>query len=492
MYWNFPEMIKLFSGEDKSNMLSEGNFGVERESQRVTSSGNLALTPHPSVFGDKFENPRITTDFSESQIEMITPPLKSASEVYSVLKDIDAEVRDGITKGELLWPLSMPPKLPNEEDIPVAQFPDTKEGREKQIYRNGLALRYGKKMQMISGIHYNFSFDDKLIEFLYGEFKIEKSKREFIDEIYFSLTRNFLRYHWLLIYLFGASPMCDETYHSVICSELEKIEKRCPCCAGVIKEFNKFATSLRVSRFGYSDTDEKKYNVYFNSLKEYENKLKEMMRAKSEKYSKLGVYKDGVQIQLNGNLLQTESEFYAPIRFKRNIKKGETQLTALVNRGVEYIEIRILDINPFEEVGIGIVEMNFLQVFNVFCLFEEGKFIDEEEMEKINTNHQLVALLGRSKDLMLYKYDGSKTPLKDFSEDIFEKLRMVAKVMDKNSVEKIYSESVEIQYKKLYNIELLPSERIYREIKDKERSYIEFGIERANIQRGEKNERKLF
>ncbi|AAK79506.1 glutamate--cysteine ligase [Clostridium acetobutylicum] len=479
MHWSFPEMIRLFSDEYRSSMLSEGNFGVERESQRVNYSGDLALTPHPSVFGDKFENPRITTDFSESQIEMITPPLKSAEEVYKALNDINNEVKNAL-KGELLWPLSMPPRLPKEEDIPVAQFPDTEDGRQKQIYRNGLALRYGKKMQMISGIHYNFSFSDKMIDFIYRQLRIEKTKRQFIDEMYFSLTRNFLRYHWILIYLFGASPICDSTYNSVIFKELEKIEKCCPHCAGKIKNFNRYATSLRVSRFGYSDTDEKKYTVYFNSLREYETKIKKMMETESNKYSKLGIYKDGVQIQLNGNLLQSESEFYAPIRFKRNIKKGETQLTALVNRGVEYIEIRILDVNPFDKVGISVEQMNFLQVFNVFCLFEESKSIDEEQMERINTNHQLAALLGRNEDLMLYKYnDDSRIPLKNFGDEIFEKLRIVAKLMDKDNVEKKYSESVESEYKKLHNIELLPSERICREMDNDNRSYIQFGMEYA-------------
>ena len=166
MNWDFLEISKSFIKDNKGNLLIDGNFGIEKESQRVTSSGDLALTEHPSTFGDKTENPRITVDFSESQIEMITPTFKSVDEVYNELNIINSEVESSIGD-ELLWPLSMPPKLPAEDQIPIANFSDSEHGKQMEIYRKGLALRYGKKMQMISGIHYNFSFGDELIEYLH-------------------------------------------------------------------------------------------------------------------------------------------------------------------------------------------------------------------------------------------------------------------------------------------------------------------------------------
>lgn len=478
MYWDFSEMLKLFSYADKSRLLAEGKFGIEKESQRITSSGDLALTPHPSVFGDKIENSRITTDFSESQIEMITPPFTSVEEAYNSLEQIRMEVDNSI-KNELLWPFSMPPRLPEEESIPIARFSGTKEGRDKETYRNGLALRYGKKMQMISGIHYNFSFREEMIDYLYERFGNGNVKRTFIDSMYFALTRNFLRYRWMIIYLFGASPFYDSTYNSVICKELKIIQKCCPDCCDIVEDINQYATSLRVSRFGYSNTLHRKYAVYFDSLEEYTWKLQKMMATKHLKYKKLGLHRNGVQTQLNNNVLQKESEFYSSIRPKQIVKKGETQLEAMAKRGVGYIEVRILDLNPFEKLGISVEQLYFLQVFMLFCLFEQSDFITAGELDKINTNHHLVALYGRKENLMLHKYGKGVIELKDLGGQIFEKLRCIAELMDKGSRADKYQQSVEKEYQKLMDKSLLLSERMQREMKENNESFLEFGTRQA-------------
>ena len=220
MNWEMSDVLLLFKSKEKSGLLTKGLFGIEREAQRILASGDLALTPHPAVLGNKATHPRITTDFSESQIEMITSPRKSAEEAFAELYDTHREVEDGIGQ-ELLWPISMPPRLPDEEQIPIAYFCEDESGKRANIYRNGLALRYGKKMQMISGIHYNYSFEPELIDVLYEAFGEGRSRRDFTDDLYFSVARNFLRYRWLLIYLFGASPFCDPTYYSVVKSEIK-------------------------------------------------------------------------------------------------------------------------------------------------------------------------------------------------------------------------------------------------------------------------------
>jgi glutamate--cysteine ligase len=475
MYFDLAEMTKLFTNNDKNMLLAEGNFGIELEAQRVTASGDLALTPHPPVFGDKADNPCITTDFSESQIEMITPQSKSVEEVYASLKSIRREVEKDIMD-EMLWPLSMPPRLPDEEHIPIARFSDSKEGRDQEVYRNGLALRYGKKMQMISGIHYNFSFSERLIDYLYEQFGNDDGKREFIDSMYFALTRNFLRYRWLLVYLFGASPLCDPTYYPVVCEELKVIQKCCLDYCNVIEYFNQYAVSLRVSRFGYSNTLQLRDNVYFNSLEEYTLKLRKMLATANPKYLKLGLYSNGTQIQLNGNVLQRESEFYSSIRMKQNTDKGQTQLDALTKRGVKYIEVRILDINPFEKQGISLEQMYFLQVFMLCCLFEQSEEITADELEKINTNHHLAALYGRKRGLMLRSYDQGELSLIDFGERIFKKLDHIAELMDKGTEDCKYQRSVHAEYQKLADISLLPSERIHREMQENNESFLEFGI----------------
>jgi glutamate--cysteine ligase len=474
MNWDFFEISRSFLENNMGNLLIEGKFGVEKESQRVTSEGDLALTDHPQVFGDKTENPRITADFSESQIEMITPTFGSVEEVYDELNNINSEVENGIGD-ELLWPLSMPPKLPKEDRIPIASFSNSNAGKHMEIYRKGLALRYGKKMQMISGIHYNFSFGTEMIEYLYHKFGNDMDKRLFIDEIHFALTRNFLRYRWLLIYLFGASPYCHSSYHSVINKEIGIIRRCCHDCDDIIENFNQYATSLRVSRFGYSNTLKHDYNIYFNSLKEYSTKIRTMLATENDKYSNLGIYSNGDQIQLNGNILQKESEFYSSIRLKQNVSKGETQLDALEKRGVKHVEVRILDLNPFERLGLSVEQMNFLQIFMLYCLFEKSEHITDEEYEKINSNHHHVALYGRKEDLTLQKYDNGPTGLKVWGEEIFERLIDIAELVQHDTGDDKYLKSVSKEHKKLFDVSLLPSERIHREMKENNENFLEFG-----------------
>ena len=478
MSWDFSEILESFLKDDKGKLLVEGNFGLEKECQRVLSTGDLALTPHPQVFGDKTKNPHITNDFSESQVEMITKPFNSVEEAYESLNRINLEVEKGIDN-ELLWPLSMPPKLPAEEIIPIACFPGSENGKNMETYRKGLALRYGKKMQMISGIHYNFSFSKGLVNYLYKKWGNKGDKRLFIDEIHFGLARNFLRYSWILIYLFGASPFCHSTYYPVIKKELSIIQSCCPNYEDIIENCIQCATSLRVSRFGYSNSRLKNEEMYFNSLEEYSAKLRRMLSTRDENFSKLGIYRNGSQIQLNGNILQKESEFYSSIRLKQALNKGETPLEALEKRGVEYVEVRILDLNPFEKLGLSIEQMNFLHVFMHFCLFEESPLITRDEHAQINLNHHLVSLIGRKKGLKLKKYGGSETSLELWGEEIFEKLKNIADLMDSGTGDNKYRACVEEEHRKLFDISLLPSERIKMEMEGNDENFLEFGMRYA-------------
>lgn len=471
MSWDFSEISNSFLKDDKGRLLKEGLLGLEKENQRVLPTGDLALTPHPPVFGDKTGNPRITNDFSESQIEIITTPFSSVEGAYEALNEINQEVERGIGD-EILWPLSMPPKLPEEEKIPIASFPGEKE---MEIYRRGLALRYGKKMQMISGIHYNFSFSDEMLDYLHEKFGDKKDKRLFIDEIHFGLARNFLRYSWILIYLFGASPFCHPTYYSVIEEELMMVQRCVPSREDVIENCLQCATSLRVSRFGYSNVSLHE-SIFFNSLKEYSTKMRRMLSTKDEEYSKLGIYKDGSQIQLNGNILQKESELYSLIRLKHPPVSGETPLDTLERRGVKYVEVRILDLDPFEKLGLSIEQMHFLHIFLLFCLFEKSPPITKDEHALINLNHHLVSLIGRKKDLRLKKYDGSDISLKAWGEELFERFISIADLMYGCTGDNKYRASVEKEHQKLHDISLIPSERINLEMAENNENFLEFGL----------------
>lgn len=478
MQWKFSQITELFINNKKEKLLTEGSFGLEREAQRVTDSGDLSLTPHPAVFGDKWANPRITTDFSESQIEMVTPVFNSVEEVYEALKEIQEEVEAGIGD-EFLWPLSMPPRLPEEDLIPIARFPKTEECQVKEIYRKGLALRYGKRMQMISGIHFNFSYSENMIDFLYSHWNEGMDKRAFKDRLYFSVARNFLRYRWLLIYLFGASPSCDYTYYPVIYRLLEEREKGSFHRDLAIENLEQYATSLRVSKFGYTDNLQNNHRVYFNSIEEYQQELSRILAMESPEYLKLGLYRNGEQVQLNGKILQSESEFYSSVRLKQNVEKGETQLEALTKRGVKYLEVRVLDSDPFEKIGMSLEQLRFLQVFMLYCLFENSRPISKDEYEQMALNHQLTAIFGRKDNLMLQNYEGQMISLRDFAEDILKKCRYIAELMDQASEGSKYKESVEKQWQKLMDKSLLPSERIYKETKNRGDSFIKFGLRQA-------------
>ncbi|MFP4698306.1 MAG: glutamate--cysteine ligase [Eubacteriales bacterium] len=479
MNCRFLKFLDLFSDLEESKLLLEGKWGLEKESIRITKKGDIALTRHPSDFGDKLNNPFVTTDFSESQLELVTPPFNSVEKTYNHLKKTQTKVEKVIGE-ELLWPLSMPPRLPEEDKIPIAKFNDSKEGKINELYRKGLAFRYGKKMQMISGLHYNFSLSDNMINFLYEKINDGKEKKNFINEVYFSIIKNYMRYQWLLIYLFGASPVAHSSYDSVINSQFNKIVKYCPKCCNVVEKYKYYATSLRVSRFGYYNEINNEYKILFNSLDEYIFKIRKLLSIKSKKYMKLG-RSYNKPVQLNDNILQKESEYYSSIRPKQIAKNNETQLDALEKRGVKYLEARIFDLNPFEKVGISIEQLYFIQVFMLFCLFEDSEQITKSEMSIINNNHNLVSLCGRKPNVSIYKYDNQKYLLSDWSKEVFEKLRLIASIMDQNNLSQKYKKSVEKEFEKILNPKLLPSSIIFNKIEDNNESYLDFGIKRCKL-----------
>lgn len=473
MNWGFQEMYTLFSSADNSSLLLQGTWGVEREALRVTSSGSLAKTPHPEAYGGKLENPRITTDFSESQVELITPPMDSLDSAYGELESVHQEAKKGLDN-EFLWPLSMPGQLPDENEIPIARYTGGRKAAENEIYRKGLALRYGKKMQMISGIHYNYSFSPRLIDLLYARYGAGREYKHFVNDLYFSLARNFLRYRWLLLYLFGASPFIDPAYEQEMLGRLKATGN------SISDEDIKagFATSLRMSKFGYFNSLQNNYTVSHNSLEEYAEDLKGILSTTHDEYTRIGLYKNGEKVQLNDHILQKDSEFYSSIRFKQAVKENETMLEALENRGVAYIEMRVLDLDPFDPRGISRETMNFVHAFMLYCLFQDSPAIGPAEQKEINNNHHLVALSGRKMGLSLYR-KGKKSDLAEWAGELVKKISRVADLLESSAGESGFSASVEAQKRKLAGEAELPSERIQREVETFDSDYSAFGIRKA-------------
>ncbi|WP_017473854.1 glutamate--cysteine ligase [Amphibacillus jilinensis] len=475
----FTKVLSLFDHPDRKKLLLDGLWGIERETQRITADGHIALTDHPAIFGNKRMNNQITVDFAENQLEFVTRPHPSIDLLYAELKEISLIADQGIGD-QRMWPMSMPPRLPREQAIPIAKFDHSSEGQAKEVYRKGLALRYGKKLQMISGIHYNYSLGNHLLQLLHQHFHQEEDMTAFKNKVYMKISRNFIKYRWLLIYLFGASPVADQSYDSVIEKELQKVSEGCEDLRQEKQLFKKCATSLRASRFGYSTEIQEQYQVSYNSLAAYIQDIKKLLSTESEQYRQYGVERDGERVQLNTSIIQNENEFYAPVRFKSKVKDNQSQIEALEQRGIDYIEIRLLDINPFSKWGVCKTQIDFVHLFVLFCLFEDSNPTSNQALMRASKNHQLVALLGRLPYLRLLKSEDQQIELKEWGEAIFAKLYQIAELIDHANRSDRFRCVVAKERDKLHNRLLLPAEKIVNEMKQRQESYIDFGLRLAN------------
>jgi glutamate--cysteine ligase len=373
--------------------------GVEKESLRVQSDGRLALTPHPRELGSALTHPHITTDFSESQLELITSPQPDPAALLEELTHVHQYVYRHIGN-EILWCASMPCNLPADDQIPLGRYGTSNVGRAKTVYRNGLAYRYGRRMQTISGIHYNFSLPGVT------------------NEQYFALIRNFRRRSWLLLYLFGASPAVCASFVEGRKHELQDL------APGSL--YAPHATSLRMGRLGYQSDAQASLRVSYNSLANYTASLYDALTQPYGPYEEIGVLKNNEYRQLATSLLQIENEFYGTIRPKRRIRRGERPLHALRERGVEYVEVRLMDLDPFESVGIAAPTMRFLDAFLLSCLQDASPPDTPAEIAAIRGNQQLVATRGREPGLLL----DSKVSLKDWGKELVTKCHPIAEALD--------------------------------------------------------------
>lgn len=365
--------------------IKKGNFGIEKESVRVKKDGRLADTPHPEIFGDKAKHPFITVDFSESQMELITPAEKSVKEAYDFLRNIHEVVSMNL-KDEYLWSQSVPPILPDDKDIPIAKFP---QNRELEIYREKLGEKYGRKKQLLSGIHFNFSFDDEFLEELYTLLKPSEDFKEFKNEIYLKISRNYFKYGWIIIYLLGASPVVHETY-------LQK-------CLDKMKKYNgetyyfEDIVSFRNSSCGYRNKDE--FFVDYKNVESYIESLNNL---------------------INQNIISSPKEYYSPIRLKT--KNTKEILNELKNSGVEYLEFRSIDLNPFSKIGIEELDLEFLHLFILFLYLKDDEEFTEKDYFRYLKNQELLANNGNSKDFKLICCEDTEVSPRDYSLILIEEI----------------------------------------------------------------------
>lgn len=382
--------------------------GIEKEGLRVLPSGSLALTPHPLALGATLTHPHITTDYSESQIELITGAHQGVQDCLDelthihqfVLRTLQAESQ------EMLWVSSMPCGLPTDETIPLARFGSSNVGRAKSVYRMGLGHRYGRRMQTISGLHYNWSLPGVS------------------SEDYFALIRNFRRHAFVLLYLFGASPAVCPCF-------VEGREHRLqPLGESGQSLYLPYATSLRMGRLGYQSDAQASLAVNYNGLEGYANSLHAALTQPYPAYEAVGIRNPGGDYnQLGTSLLQIENEFYGTIRPKRTVRSGERPLHALRERGVEYVEVRLMDLDPFEPVGIAAQTMRFLDIFLLHCLLTDSPPDTPDEIEQLKRNQHRAAEQGRAPGLQLERM-GQPVALSDWAAEILAECGPVAEALD--------------------------------------------------------------
>lgn len=460
MNWNYKRLLMDFAKGESSAILKKAEHGLERETLRISKNAKLSENSHPQSFGSPLMNPHISTDFSEPQLELITPVFKTQKSLLDYLKSLHAFAAQNLPKGELLWPFSMPASLPkNHEDIPLANYGKSFAAKKRTIYRRGLSYRYGRKMQTISGIHYNFSFPKEFWDFLYKKLgNKSQNKQDFISSGYFRMIQNFTQISWLDSYLFGTSPAIDKSYLNRPTFALKKLKGD--------TYYGKYATSLRMSSFGYCCKVQSLLNISFQNIENYVSDLRKAISTPFKKYSKIGLEKDGQKLQLNDHFLQIPNEYYAAIRPKQEVKLGEDILEKLLQNGIQYLEIRTVDIDPNESIGVTEKHLQFLHLLMIYCLFKDPQRITAKSQLENIKNHDLVAIYGRKTNLKL-NFNGQKITLKKWGNEVLSEIMEIAELFDLNDKNQKYTTLLKEQIAKINDPNLTPSARFLQQIEQK-------------------------
>lgn len=425
--------------------------GIEKESLRVAPDGALAQTPHPTSLGSALTHPHITTDFSEALIELITDPETEIEKTLGQLEEIHAWVYRQIGE-EILWSASMPCVLRGEERIPLGRYGSSNVGTAKTVYRRGLGHRYGRTMQTIAGIHYNFSVPQRFWEWLAAESGWSGDLQPFISQRYFDLIRNFRRTSWLLMYLFGASPAVCKSFLGGREHSLQSFDE------GSL--YLPHATTLRMGNLGYQSDAQSTLNVSYNCLGSYARSLQDALTRPWPEYEAIGLERDGVFQQLSTSLLQIENEFYGTIRPKRTtIGPHERPLHALGERGVEYIEVRCMDVNPFLPLGIDAETIEFLDAFLLHCLLTDAPPDTPEEIAVLQGNRTTIVERGREPGLVLDSPTGPRS-VAEWGHAILDDCARTAVALDSIHGGDAASRALAVQRTRLDDPSLTPSAQI--------------------------------
>jgi glutamate--cysteine ligase len=454
--------------------LRGGLKGVEKESLRVTPEGRIASTPHPRSLGSALTNEHITTDYSEALLELVTPTFDETWGLLQYLCDLHQFTYRNLGE-ELLWATSMPCAVDGDASIPIAEYGRSNVGRMKHVYRRGLGHRYGRLMQAISGVHFNYSFHEDFWPVFAELTERRDSGAELRSEAYFGLLRNYRRHGWIVLYLFGVSPaLCSSFLGGRRVEGLEEL--------GPGTWYAPYATSLRMSDLGYRNKNQAALQVSVNSLDHYIRDLTHAITTPHPDYERIGVKVDGEYRQLNSNVLQIENEYYSFIRPKRVTQSGERPTKALRRGGVQYVEMRSLDVSAFDPVGVNQNKLRFLEAFAAFCVLRSSPPIESSEQGELDGNHAIVAKEGRRPDLKL-RHDGDAVALRAWALEIIDGMRGVCELLDGSDPQRPYCTALAAQETKITDPALTPSARMLAEIKGTGESFLDIGLRMSRLHR---------
>ncbi|MGN0489776.1 MAG: glutathione synthase [Ruminococcus sp.] len=354
-----------FDNQNIIKNMYKGSFGIEKESLRVTKDGYLSHTPHPFA-----RDRHIDRDFCENQIEIVTDVFDTTSSAINQLSELHNAVikklRTLETGEEILWLFSNPPYVKGENDIPIASFKGNLKG--KELYRKYLSDKYGKKKMLFSGIHFNFSFADRLLE----QGFLESGKESFADyknSLYLELSKKMTKYSWLIVYLTAASPIMDGSFFDDIAIGND-----------LVTPFS----SARCSEIGY-------WNEFTPILN----------------YNNLKGYVDSIQQYIDEGLLKSASELYYPVRLK---PPGANSIQLLEKIGINHIELRVLDLNPLSPVGIFKEDMDFIHMLILYLTSLDD--VDFSESEQVSAVKNVKQAAKYDDENTFIDFGGEKIPVK--------------------------------------------------------------------------------
>jgi len=453
------DQLLALDNPDGHKIITGIQRGIEKESLRISPDGKLAQTPHPVGLGSALAHASITTDYSEALMEFITPVDTSIENSLKTLEDIHSFVYQNLGD-EILWSASMPCIMTGDDSIPVAHYGSSNVARMKTVYRYGLGHRYGRLMQTIAGIHYNFSMPGEFWQHSWQNGGSPGTLTDYISTRYLGLIRNFQRYSWLLVYLYGASPaVCasflrDNEHHHLTPFDEQSRSLHMP-----------YGTALRMGDLGYNSDAQKDLSICYNSLDNYVQTLKQAILQSHPGYSAIPAGPGDDYQQLSDALLQIENEFYSPIRPKRVARSGETPLCALRRAGIEYIEVRCVDVSPFTPVGLDAQQIRFMDTFLLFCLLHDSPACTDAEQAIMDDNLETIVNRGREPGLMLKDCAGER-PFAELADDLLQAMDGIAALQDKAFACTDYTASLQDQKAKVNDPELTPSARILREMRE--------------------------